>query len=384
MNPLTFNHPGKPELADILRLSGDGLSRERPLHPVQYKALSDLTRCRTALLGGHLSRCDQCGHQKLAYNSCRNRHCPKCQLLRQHQWADGLQSRLLPTPYFHLVFTLPHQLNALVYLNQQLLYELLFRSAWQSLQQAALNPRFLGARPGAMAILHTWGATLSYHPHLHLLVPAGGISEDGMEWTRSPRSFFVPRKALAGMFRGIFVRGLARLWAEGRIRIPDGTPPPHCLKRQLYLNPWNVHLEKVRPGVQSVVDYLSRYTHRVAISNHRILKVADGQVCFAYKDHRDGQHKRMRLSVTEFSRRFLQHILPRGFTRIRYYGLLAPACAVVLQQALALIGKARPWPRLDGLNTMELLRMLTGRDPLVCPICHKGRMLRFRVIESSA
>jgi len=274
MTALARKHPGNPELADILRLSGDQLRKEIPLHPVQHKALSDLTRCRTPQMGGHL---------------------------RQHQWADGLQARLLPTPYFHLVFTLPHKLNSLVYLNQQLLYDLLFRSAWKALQQAALNPRFLGAQPGAMAMLHTWGATLNYHPHLHLLVPAGGLSEDGMEWIRSPVSFFVPRKALAGMFRGIFVRGLARLWADSRMRIPEGTPPFDTLKRQLYDKPWNVHLEKVRGGVAGVVAYLSRYTHRVAISNHRILKMGDGQVCFAYKDHRDGQHKRMSLDIKEFS-----------------------------------------------------------------------------------
>ncbi len=384
MTALARKHPGNPELADILRLSGDQLRKEIPLHPVQHKALSDLTRCRTPQMGGHIHRCDHCGHQKQAYNSCRNRHCPKCQLLRQHQWADGLQARLLPTPYFHLVFTLPHKLNSLVYLNQQLLYDLLFRSAWKALQQAALNPRFLGAQPGAMAMLHTWGATLNYHPHLHLLVPAGGLSEDGMEWIRSPVSFFVPRKALAGMFRGIFVRGLARLWADSRMRIPEGTPPFDTLKRQLYDKPWNVHLEKVRGGVAGVVAYLSRYTHRVAISNHRILKMGDGQVCFAYKDHRDGQHKRMSLDIKEFSRRFLQHILPRGFTRIRYFGLMAPVCSHTLQQAVALIGRSLPWPKLAGLSTLEVLRELTGKDPFLCPICQKGRMLRFRVIESSA
>jgi hypothetical protein len=384
MISLALNRPGKPELSDVLVQAKPVLTIGQPLHPIQHKALEDLIRCRTPQLGGHIHRCDHCGHQKQAYNSCRNRHCPKCQLLRQHQWADSVQGRLLPTPYFHLVFTLPHQLNPLIYLNQQLLYDLLFRSAWKSLQQAALNPRFLGAQPGAMAILHTWGATLSYHPHIHMLVPAGGLSQDGMEWIASPRSFFVPREALRGMFRGIFMRGLARLWAEGILRIPEGTPPYDTLKRQLYDKSWNVHLEKVRGGVQSVVAYLSRYTHRVAISNQRILSVSAGQVIFAYKDHRDGQRKRMSLDAMEFSRRFLQHILPLGFTRVRYYGLLAPVCAGDLQQALALIGKARPWPRLAGLNTLEVLRELIGTDPLLCPVCQKGRMLRFSVIQSSA
>lgn len=384
MKALALNHPCKLELADILRFVRHDLVKERALHGVQHKALADVIRCRTPELGGHISRCNHCGHQQQAYNTCRNRHCPKCQMLRQHQWADSLKGRLLPTPYFHLVYTLPHQLNGIVYLNQQLLYDLLFRSAWQALQQAALNPRFLGAQPGALAILHTWGATLSYHPHLHMLVPAGGLSEDGVEWISSRRSFFVPRSALAGMFRGIFVRGLTRLWDDQKLRLRAGTPDIDILKKQLYNQPWNVHLEKARGGVSGVIAYLSRYTHRVAISNHRILDFSAGKVSFGYRDHRDGQRKRMVLDALEFSRRFLQHILPLGFTRIRYYGLLAPVRACDRQQALALIGRCLPWPRLQGLCAMELLRHITGRDPLLCPHCHKGQMVRIRVIESSA
>ena len=334
-----------------------------------------LPDCQT---GGHINSCNNCGFTRQAYNSCHNRHCPKCQFLKQEQWTDKLKGRLLPGRYFHIVFSLPHLLNPLFYINQQLCYKLLFAASAEALQNAARNPRFLDAQTGAVAVLHTWGQTLSYHPHIHMLVPAGGLSEDGMEWVKAPKKFFVPVKALSKMFRGILIRLIKNLWENNALKMPHDFLSFKLLKEKLYEKNWNVYSKKALGGVNSVLQYLGRYTHRVAISNSRLMETGNGCVTFSYKDYRKrGTRQTMTLTCQEFARRFVMHILPTGFYKIRYYGILATAnIKTKRQQAIALIRSSIWLPRLEGLTAYEVVRVLTGKDPARCPKCKKGIMIR--------
>jgi len=368
------------EVADIIRYSRAELEQSRRLCAVQLKAMDAIESCRTVDAGGHLNRCNACGHQQPSYNSCRNRHCPKCQYIKQEQWVDKLKGRLIPGRYFHLVFTLPQELHPLYYINPEGCYDLLFQAAWEALQNAGRNPAFLGADVGAVAVLHTWGQTLTYHPHVHLVVPAGGLSEDQVEWIRSPKKFFVPVKALSVMFRGIFVRYLRKLLDEKKLKLPKGFTGFLPLKEQLYQKNWNVYSKKAFGGMNSVLDYLGRYTHRVAITNNRLISMDNGKVVFRYRNYRKGnQQGCMQLEAVEFSRRFLQHILPSGFHKIRYFGLLATAhIHTKREQAISLVGKTIWLPQLEGLTAYEVLYLLTGRDPMRCPLCKKGLMMRIR------
>ena len=344
----------------------------------QQKAIGDITSCRTAKAGGHLNTCNQCGFTAQAYNSCHNRHCPKCQPLKQGQWVDKLKGRLIPGRYFHIVFSIPHLLNPLFYINQALCYKLLFSAAAEALGGAGKNPRFLGAETGAVAVLHTWGQTLSYHPHIHMLVPGGGLSEDGMEWVKAPKKFFVPVKALSKMFRGILIRMVKGHWGNNDLKLPEGFPPFKQLKKKLYEKNWNVYSKRALGGVNSVLQYLGRYAHRVAISNSRLVKIENGEVTFSYKDYRKhGARQTMAISCQEFARRFVMHILPKGFYKIRYYGILATAnIKTKREQSIALIGKTIWLPRLEGLTAYEVLREVAGSDPGLCPKCKKGVMVR--------
>jgi len=255
----------------------------------------------------------------------------------------------------------------------------MFEASSLALQRAGRNPRFLGADTGAVAVLHTWGQTLSYHPHIHMLVPAGGLSEDGMEWTESPKKFFVPVKALSAMFRGILIRLIREQLDKNAIRLPDEFPDFTALKKRLYEKNWNVYSKKALTGVNSVLDYLGRYTHRVAISNSRITRIENGEVTFRYKNYRKkGIQQLMTISCTEFTRRFMMHVLPKGFYKIRYYGILATAnINTKRQQAIALIGKSILLPRLEGLNAYEVYRILRGKDPARCAKCNIGIMVRY-------
>ena len=364
------------EVADIFRSCQQQLEQVK-LCSVQSKAMTDILRCRTIEAGGHLDACNQCGYQRPAYNSCRNRHCPKCQYLKQVQWVDRLKGRLMPCRYFHIVFTIPEQLNALFMYNQAACYDLLFQAAWKALQQAGANPGFLGAQVGTVAVLHTWGQTLSYHPHLHMIVPTGGLSEDGMEWVKSAKKFFVPVKALSSMFRGILVKSIINKLQDGTLKKPDKYPDEYDLKQQLYQKRWHVYTKKAFGGIQSVLNYLGRYTHRVAISNNRLISNIGGKVSFEYRNYRRGNKQcTMTLSAMEFCRRFLQHILPLGYYKIRYYGILAAVnMSTKREQAIALIGKTMLLPQWEGLPTYEIMRSITGKDPLLCPKCRQGKML---------
>lgn len=322
--------------------------------------------CRTPALGGHLERCGGCGFERRAYNSCRNRHCPKCQALAKARWLEARSAELLPVGYFHVVFTLPHVLNPLILRNKALLLKMLFDAVGQTLLQFGRNPKNgLGGKIGFLAVLHTWDQKLSDHFHLHCLVPAGALSPDGSRWIHARNDFLFPVKALSRVFRGKFVELLRRDF------------PPEVLQPllpQLYAKDWVVYSKAPFGGPHKVLDYLGRYTHRVAISNHRIRSVADGKVTFSYRDRADGDSlKAFTLPATEFIRRFLLHSLPRSFMRIRHFGFLANRSkAHDLSLCRRLLGLPPDLPKPQPACARELLRRVAGRDLDLCPSCKTG------------
>jgi hypothetical protein len=291
--------------------------------------MNALECCRTAALGGHLEQCDRCGHQRNAYNSCSDRHCPKCQSLARAQWLEARQAELLDTEYFHVVFTLPEPIAAIASQNKRELYGLLFRTVAETLRTIAADPQHLGAEIGFFAVLHTWGQTLLFHPHLHCVVTGGGLSADGTQWIGCRAGFFLPVRVLSRLFRRRFLDQLVSAFEAGHLQFFASLEPLQDRTAFFaYLAPareaeWVVYAKRPFAGPEQVLDYVGRYTHRVAISNNRLLGIADGQVSFRYKDYRhDAQPKTMSLEAAEFIRRFLLHVLPAGFQRIRYYGLL--------------------------------------------------------------
>jgi len=369
------NKKQRIELADIFSRHADEFLKHHHLCPQQQKAFDAIIQCRTDKLGGHINRCDQCGHTRQAYNSCRNRHCPKCQFVKKAQWVDKLAANLPPVKHFHVVFTIPPALHKLVYLNQQIAYSLFFKAAGDALMQCASNPRFFGAQAGAVAILHTWGQTLVYHPHIHMIVPAGGLSEDQMEWLPSARKFFLPVKALSKVFRGIFCKLLEKALHDDQIKLPEETDFK-AIVRQCYKQPWVVYCEKPFGNVSGLIDYLGSYTHRVAIANNRIIDHSAGEVRFNYKDYKSGGLRRqISLKAGEFIRRFLQHVLPDGFYKIRYFGFMA-LCNMQSKLSVCydLIGKDTFLPLLEGLKATEVWRIITGQDPFRCPKCQADMM----------
>jgi hypothetical protein len=365
------------ELADIFGRHREDFLRKHNLCPEQAKAYEAIVSCRTSVLGGHADKCDHCGHIRQSYNSCRNRHCPKCQYIKQVQWVDKLKANLVPVRYFHIVFTIPNCLHKTFYINQSVAYSLMFRAAGEALRICAANPKYLGAQTGAVAVLHTWGQTLTYHPHIHMIVPAGGLSEDGMEWIPSGRKFFLPVKVLSQLFRGLLCRLVRESVSKNKIRLPDDLNSFDQLKNLMYAKPWVVYAKNPFAGPERVVEYLGNYTHRVAISNHRIIEEIDGKVTFRYKDYRTGKtNNQMTLDAEEFIKRFLRHVLPCGFYKIRYFGLLARCNAKSkLQTCFDLIEAETFLPQIEGLPAGEVFQMITGKNPSVCPVCGKGRMI---------
>ena len=372
----TENKPHGLELADILRENEQAFLSTHTLCPVQLKAIRDIVACRTNQMEGHLSECDRCGYREQSYNSCRNRHCNKCQFIRQSLWAEKLKGKLLPGKYFHLVFTVPDSLNKLFYINQQICYSLLFKVAWSALKNLCSNPRFLGAQAGAVAVLHTWSSTMTYHPHVHMLVPAGGLSEDTMEWIKAKDGFLVPVKVLSKIYRARFCDKLKSMIVENVLVLPEGIDV-NALHKNLYNKQWVVFVKKTGKTVNHALEYLARYTNRVAIGNDRITNIENGRVTFRYKDPKTGKYNReMTLPVDEFIRRFMQHILPLGFYKIRYFGILATAnIKDKKDQCLSLIEKQPPLSQLEGLNNYEAFRHITGIDPSLCKKCKTGRMV---------
>lgn len=320
------------EVADILRMQGERfLDRYRSSFDFQQlKAFRAIQRCRTAALGGHHDACPSCGYQAISYNSCRNRHCPKCQAQARERWITARQRELLDTSYFHVVFTVPHDLNVLALENPRLFYDLLFTATARTLLEIASDPKHLGAEIGVIAILHTWGQNLLLHPHIHCVVPAGGLSLDHRQWVRPRYPFFLPVKVLSRVFRGKFLAGLKRLHRSKKLQCAGPAAaladPRQFTKllRHLHRHDWVVYAKPAFGGPIQVLRYLGRYTHRVAISNHRLLAFDQERVTFRWKDYaRGGKQGQMTLTATEFLRRFFLHVLPKGFVRIRHFGFLA-------------------------------------------------------------
>ena len=320
------------EVADVIRAAGPAfVDRARTYFDRQrWKVLNAILRCRTAALGGHIDECSRCGHRAISYNSCRNRHCPKCQANARHRWLEARRAELLPTRYVHVVFTLPHELAPLALVNQKIVYGLLFRLVAETLMEFARDPRLLGAEIGFFAVLHTWNQKLEHHPHIHCVVPEGGIALDGTPWVRPRYDWFLPVKAMAKAFRGKFLDALREAFAAGQLRFPGqlkNLATPRALAALLHQScrhKWVCYAKRPFGGPEHVLQYLGNYTHRIAISNHRLVGLEAGKVSFRWRDSAHHNKKRvMTLNVEEFLRRFFLHVLPLGFVRIRHFGFLA-------------------------------------------------------------
>mgnify|MGYP001591651160 CR=1 FL=1 len=369
--------PG-PGLAEIFREHAVGLPT---LSQDQRKAVRAIMACRTAAQGSHTSQCSQCGHEETAFNSCWNRNCPKCQGMRQARWLEAREAELLPVAYFHTVFTAPHVLHPFFHLAPHLSYGILMSAAAEALQQAALNPKRLGARIGFMAILHTWTQQLLYHPHVHCVIPGGGLSADGSQWIASKSRYFLPVKVLSKMFRGILLHRLESALKAGAFALNEKAGMD--LLRQAARKNWMVYCKPPFHGPGQVLKYLSRYTHKIAISNSRILSFKDGVVTFRYRDRADGNRpKTVSLGAMEFLMRFLLHIVPSGFTRIRYFGFLAngakasllPVCRDLLpSEGFPEYGDHEPNNR-DG-SWAGLFSTLFGSFFRPCPSCKTGMLV---------
>lgn len=378
------------ELQDILQeFCEEYLSRHSlPLH--QFKAVQAIVRCRTGELGGHVEECDECGHVVISYNSCRNRHCPKCQKLSSERWIQRRKEQLLSVQYFHTVFTLPDLLHPIVRFNQKQVYGLLFKAASETLLELSRDKKYLGGEIGLTAVLHTWGQTLVDHPHLHCIVPGGGLSPDG-KWIQAKPDFFIPVKVLSRKFKGKFLAYLREDQDAGRLNWGVDHDPLAASRKfssllnQLYALEWVVFCKESFKSPESVIEYLGRYTHRVAIANSRIQSVDDGKVAFEWKDRTDGNKtKIMVLDVFEFIRRFLLHILPGRFMKIRHYGLLSNRNRTKLHQCQALLKCLRTLSSAATLTTRDLLLQLFGVDIELCPCCGKGKMISKRKFDYNA
>jgi hypothetical protein len=379
------------EVAHIFRLYGEEYRREHRLCRPQLRTMRAIETCRTAALGGHVDECEQCGSRTISYNSCRNRHCPKCQSLDKERWLEQRRGELLPVPYFHVVFTVPHKLNPLALANPKWFYDLLFASASQTLLEIAADPKHLGARIGVLAVLHTWSQTLELHPHLHCIVPGGGLSLDGERWVPTSRpDYLLPVQVLAALFRGKFLAGVKAAQKSGQLILPEPLQEPanfQALLDRLYRKTWVVYSKPPFGSPEQVLAYLARYTHRVAISNPRLVRLDGGRVTFTYKDYSQGGRVReMTLPVMEFIRRFLLHVLPESFVRIRYFGLLSnrqrkhnlARCRELL--AGQSVEVAIPSGAFEDWRA-RMIR-LTGRDPTVCPVCGRGHLRRVEEIPA--
>jgi hypothetical protein len=352
-----------------------------------------IERCRTAVLGGHLERCDSCGYERPAYNSCRNRHCPKCQALAREQWLEERQAELLPVEYFHVVFTLPEEVAAIAYQNKATVYDMLFHATAETLQTIAADPKHLGAEIGFLAVLHTWGQNLLHHPHLHCVVPGGGIAPNKSRWISCRPGFFLPVRVLSRLFRRLFLAQLQAAFDAGKLQFFSSLQhlaSPAAFAQ--YLKPlrhaeWVVYAKPPFGGPKQVLAYLGRYTHRVAISNNRLLDIDDDRVVFRWKDYRDGsRQKTMTLHADEFIRRFLLHVLPSGMQRIRHYGFLAHHYRrSKLALCRTLLGVCAPAtaPREARSDYRDLYEQLAGRSVRECPACHSGHMVLVEVLPCS-
>jgi hypothetical protein len=372
------------EVADVLRAHDGAVLRalEPGLSSEQRRVARAILACRTAALGGHVDACDRCDYRRVSYNSCRNRHCPKCQGEARERWLAARRDDLLPVAYFHVVFTVPEPIAQIALRNKREVYAILFRATWETLRCIAADPKHLGARIGVLAVLHTWGQTLVHHPHVHCVIPAGGLSADGTRWISCREGFFLPVRALSRLFRRLFLEYLEQARAHGRLTwvgkiAPLGEAPAwRELMAELRRTEWVVYAKRPFGGPDRVIEYLGRYTHKVAITNGRLLALDDGVVRFRYRDYRGGNVEReLQLEVGEFLRRFLQHVLPKGFQRIRQYGLLANCRRAdhlaVCRRVLTAGAQARAPAVEEHVNDVE-----SARGPWMCPACEHGRLRR--------
>jgi hypothetical protein len=374
------------EVADVFRRFGPAFREQHgaSLSSAQRHAMTAIESCRTAALGGHVEQCGDCGHQRVSYNSCRDRNCPKCQGLARAQWLEDRQAELLEVPYFHVVFTVPAEIEVIAFQNQTVVYDILFRAASETLRTIAADPKHLGAEIGFLGVLHSWGQSLTHHPHLHFLVPGGGIAPDGESWIPCRPGFVLPVPVLSCMFRGLFLRALEKAFIAGELNFFSAhrhLHEPAAFRR--YLAPawkvnWVVYAKRPFAGPAQVLDYVGRYTHRVAISNNRLVSMDGGQVSFQWKDYRDdNRQKTMTLPAEEFIRRFLIHVLPNGFHRIRYYGFLSNGHrARKLERCRELLRMAPVEPAADPpADYRDRFEALTGQSLRECPHCHVGTMV---------
>ena len=378
------------EVADILRDHGAAWRKANAGHVSldQLKVMSAIARCRTAALGGHVERCDDCSYTTIAYNSCRNRHCPKCQGAAAREWLAEREAELLPVPYFHVVFTLPARIASFAYQNKAVVYDLLFKASSQAVLTIAADPEHLGVRIGITAVLHTWGSTMTHHPHVHMIVPGGGISLDGSRWLSCQPRFLLPVPVLTKLFQGLMLAKLLAAHKAGRLAFFG--PHAHLAERRAfaaYLAPlrritWYVYAKPPFGGPKAVLAYLARYTHRVAIANSRLLARDQQGITFRYKDYRADDRARqkvMTLATNEFIRRFLLHVLPHGFHRIRHYGLLArPSCADNIARARKLLAVTMPQDHNADAGAVDPNEPTTPSH--LCPCCG-GRMITIEIVE---
>jgi len=378
------------EVADVFRRHGESWRSDNVGHVslAQLRVMSAIEACRTSALGGHVERCEDCAHTRIAYNSCRNRHCPKCQWAAAAEWLAAREAELLPVPYFHVVFTLPAQIGAIAYQNKAKVYGLLFKAAAETLTTIAADPKHLGADIGLTAVLHTWGQSLDHHPHIHCIVPGGGISADGKRWVACRLGFFLPVRVLSRLFRRLFLEGLQALHVAGELQfftdlagLKDAGAFSACLA-PLRRTEWVVYVKRPFAGPSQVLAYLAHYTHRVAIANRRLVSLNAGNVSFRWKDYRqDAKNKVMTLKAGEFIRRFLMHTLPDGFHRIRHYGLFANGHrADMLNLCRALLDMPSvPTVRNDRDDGDQ---PATASDSNLCPCCG-GRMKTIETFDGT-
>jgi len=379
-----MQRPRGVEVADIFRQHGPEYRHTHPLPLQHLRVMRAVEVCRTAELGGHKEKCADCGHIEISYNSCRNRHCPKCQTLQKEKWIEDRGQDLLPIEYYHVVFTVPSELNPLFLMNPRVMFNLLFQSASETLMELADNPKHLGARIGFMMILHTWGQNLMDHPHVHCVVTGGGVSQDN-RWVSCRKGFFIPVRVMSFLFRGKFLDHLKESFESGNLIFPGGighlkdSRTFEVFRRGFYHKKWVLYCKPPFDGAEGVLQYLGRYTHRIAISNNRILTLQDGEVSFRWRDYADGnKQKTMTLNAQEFIRRFLLHVLPHRYVRIRHFGLLSnrnrkdniALCRRLLESGVTVTkekDKKETW--------QEQLLRICDIDVTACPVCKKGRML---------
>lgn len=390
-----MNAGNKYEVAGIFRkYSKEYIDRHKQPAYI-LKTIGAIQKCRTSELGAHVHKCDNCGYKKISYNSCRNRHCPKCQHLAKEKWIAQRKKELLPVKYFHIVFTIPDELNQIVLQNKKILYDILFKSSSQTLIKLGKDEKHIGGETGIIAVLHTWGQNLMEHPHLHCIVTGGGLSQNGNKWEEPKRTkrndFFIHVNVISDLFKKKFLYYLKKSYETGQLRFEGNIAAFNQasgfkeLINKLYSKKWITYCKMPFGGPEKVINYLGRYTHRVAISNHRIKNIEDGKVTFSYKDYRDcNNEKEMTLEAGEFIRRFLLHVLPDNFYKIRYYGILSS------RKKKTILAKCRQILRIENSNEeefealkswKEILYKLTGIDVTQCPKCKKGRMMPIEEIK---